>query len=128
VQELSPAREPCSGGFLLTCLAMYAVVNVGGKQAKVSPRSKVRLERVQQEVGAELELEPVLVLDDGGTLRATPSDLQGCAVRAKVLRHFRGPKINGLTYKPKTRQYRRYGHRQDYTEVEILAITAPGQR
>ncbi|HUC05473.1 MAG TPA: 50S ribosomal protein L21 [Acidimicrobiales bacterium] len=104
---------------------MYAVVRSGGKQDKVAEGQRVRVELLGQPVGAEVTLEPVLVVD-GATVLATPGQLAGATVRAKVVGEEKGPKINAMTYKNKTNQRRRWGHRQHYTTLEITSISAKG--
>ena len=54
---------------------------------------------------------------------ATPDQLKGASVTAKVVGGAKGPKINGFTYKRRTNQRRRYGHRQQYHVIEITSIT-----
>ena len=104
---------------------MYAVIASGGKQERVAEGQRVRVELLGEPVGAEVSLQPVLVVDDGGTVKATPDALAGAAVRAHVVGEELGPKINAMTYKSKSNQRRRWGHRQRYTTVEITAIV-PG--
>jgi large subunit ribosomal protein L21 len=65
----------------------------------------------------------VLVVD-GDTVLATPSQLEGATVSGRVVGTTKGPKIDGFTYKRRTNQRRRYGHRQKYTTVEITKIAA----
>jgi large subunit ribosomal protein L21 len=101
---------------------MYAVIRSGGKQERVAEGELVRLELLGQPVGAEVALEPVLVVDDGGTVRATAAELAGVTVTGRVVGEELGPKINAMTYKSKTNQRRRWGHRQRYSTVEILSI------
>jgi len=105
---------------------VYAVIRTGGKQEKVSEGQRVAVERLDAPVGSEVELEPVLVVD-GPRVLARPEELGGASVRARVLGERLGPKIRAGTYKAKTNQRRRWGHRQRLSTVEILAITAPGQ-
>jgi large subunit ribosomal protein L21 len=100
---------------------MYAVINTGGKQYKVEKGARVEVERVGADVGAELELTPVLLVD-GETVLATRRDLSHAVVKAKVVDETRGPKINGFVYKSKSNNRRRYGHRQDLSVIEITAI------
>ena len=71
--------------------------------------------------GTEVSFAPVLVVD-GADVLATPSQLEGFAVTGTVVGRSKGPKINGFTYKKRTNQRRRYGHRQHYTTVEITGI------
>jgi large subunit ribosomal protein L21 len=102
---------------------MYAVIRSGGKQERVAEGQRVRVELLGEPVGAEVSLEPVLVVD-GSTVLATPEQLAGAAVKAKVVGEEKGPKINAMTYKSKSNQRRRWGHRQRYATLEITAITA----
>jgi len=74
--------------------------------------------------GSEVRLDPVLVVD-GERVLATPADLQGVTVTARVVGESLGPKVRGFTYKPKTNQRRRWGHRQRYSTVEITGIVVP---
>jgi large subunit ribosomal protein L21 len=69
-----------------------------------------------------VSLRPVLVVD-GDTVLATAAQLAAAAVTARVVGEAKGPKISGFTYKDKTNQRRRYGHRQHYTEIEITSIS-----
>lgn len=101
---------------------MYAVVRTGGKQYRVEPGQRVAVERLG-EPGAEVTLETVLVVD-GDRVLATPQQLGGAHVQARVVGDAKGPKIRGFTYKPKTRQRRRFGHRQHYSVLEITEISA----
>ena len=101
---------------------MYAVINSGGKQERVAEGQQVRIELLGAEEGAEVTLEALLVVD-GDKILATPAELAKATVKAKVLGEERGPKVRGLTYKNKTNQRRRYGHRQRYATVEIQSIT-----
>jgi len=101
---------------------MYAVIRSGGKQERVAEGQRVRVELLGQPVGTEVALDPVLLVDDGGAVRATPGELEGVAVTARVVGEEAGPKINAMTYKSKTNQRRRWGHRQHYSTVEIVSI------
>jgi large subunit ribosomal protein L21 len=100
---------------------MYAVIATGGKQYKVESGQVLDVERLGTEAG-EVELRPVLLVD-GGSVLATPAQLGGATVTAKVVGEGRGPKINGFVYKPKSNNRKRWGHRQKYTTIEITAIT-----
>jgi large subunit ribosomal protein L21 len=102
---------------------MYAVIRTGNAQERVEEGQVIRIDLRPDEVGSTVSLTPVLLVD-GDRVLAGPA-LQGTTVTGKVLGEEKGPKINALTYKPKTRQRRRWGHRQHYTTVEITSI-APG--
>ncbi len=101
---------------------MYAVIASGGKQEKVAEGQQVRLELLGAEAGSDVSLTPVMVVD-GDTVLATPAELAGATVTAKVIGRVKGPKINGFTFKKRTNQHRKYGHRQKYDLVEITSIT-----
>jgi large subunit ribosomal protein L21 len=98
---------------------MYAVVKTGGKQYRVETGQRIDVERLDAD--GEIALAPVLVVDGGGVL-ATPDQLSSSSVRARVVGHGRGTKVTGFTYKPKSNQRRSWGHRQDYTTLEITGI------
>ena len=101
---------------------MYAVIESGNKQERVTEGQQIHVDLLQAEQGSDVSLTPVLVVD-GDTVLATPDQLKGAAVTAKVVGWAKGPKIDGFTYKRRTNQRRRYGHRQQYTVVEITSIT-----
>ena len=100
---------------------MYAVINAGGTQQRVAQGEQVRVDLLDAEEGAEVELTPKLLVD-GDTVLATPDELSGVTVTGTVVGTAKGPKINGFTYKRRTNQRRRWGHRQRYTLVEITKI------
>ena len=100
---------------------MYAVISSGGTQARVEPGQRLRIDLRPEAEGAELSFAPSLVVD-GETVIATPDELSGYAVSAKVVGQEKGPKIRGFNYKNKSRVRRRWGHRQQYTTVEITGI------
>ena len=100
---------------------MYAVIASGGKQARVAEGQQLHVELLDAEQGSEVSLTPVLVVD-GETVLATPDQLKGASVTAKVVGLAKGPKIDGFTYKRRTNQRRRYGHRQSYHVIEITSI------
>lgn len=101
---------------------VYAVINTGGKQARVEEGQTLPVELLRAEPGEEIELTPVLVVD-GSTVVARREQLAAARVSARVVGEAKGPKIHGFTYKPKTRSRRSWGHRQRYTTIEITGIT-----
>ncbi len=105
---------------------VYAVIRTGGKQERVAPGQRVRVERLHVAQGDEVDLEAVLVVD-GERVLSKPVDLRGVVVSARVVGEELGPKVRGFTYKPKTNSRRRFGHRQGYDTIEITAISVPGQ-
>ena len=100
---------------------MYAVIQTGGKQARVAEGQTLDVELLGEDEGAEVSFTPILLVD-GDTVVATPGDLAGASVTAKVVGLTKGPKIRGFTYKNKSNNRRRWGHRQKYTTIEITGI------
>ena len=104
---------------------MYAVISTGGKQHRVHEGARLAVERLAGVEGDDVTFAPILLVD-GATTLATPAELDGASVGARIVGAERGPKIRGLTYTPKARTRRRWGHRQSYTTIEITTIAAPG--
>ncbi len=102
---------------------MYAVVRTGGKQYRVESGQTLEVERLGSAPASEVDLDPVLIVD-GDRVLATPSELGGARVSAKIVGEVRGKKIHGFTYKSKSNQRRRWGHRQNYSVIEITSISA----
>ena len=105
---------------------MYAVIRTGGKQSRVEQGQRLDVELLGKGEGEEVSFTPVLLVD-GDTVVAIPSDLAGASVTARVVGETKGPKIRGFTYKNKSNQRRHWGHRQKYTTIEITAITSAGE-
>jgi large subunit ribosomal protein L21 len=100
---------------------MYAVVKTGGKQYRVEEGQTLEVDRAG-EPGAELTLPAVLVVD-GDTVLATPDQLSGASVTARIVDDATGPKINGFVYKNKSNNRKRWGHRAALSTIEITGIT-----
>ena len=98
---------------------MYAVIQTGGKQYRVAPGDKVRIDTLPVEVGAEIELNGVLAVgkDDGNLVIG--SDLSNAKVVATVSGHGRGDKVLVFKFKRKKQYRKTIGHRQNYTELTI---------
>jgi large subunit ribosomal protein L21 len=107
---------------------MYAVIRSGGKQYRVEEGQQLDVERLVADAGSDVALTPVLLVD-GATVLATPAQLEAATVSARVVEPLvKGPKIRGFTYKPKTNQRRRWGHRQQHSRIEVTSISAGGAR
>jgi large subunit ribosomal protein L21 len=100
---------------------MYAVIATGGKQERVSEGQQLQVELLGTEDGADVSFTPILLVD-GDAVLATPSELQGASVTGKVIGTVKGVKIDGFTYKRRTNQRKRWGHRQQYSVIEITSI------
>jgi large subunit ribosomal protein L21 len=105
---------------------VYAVVRTGGKQYRVEPGGRLEIERLRVPEGAEVKLTPVLVVD-GDEVLSRPNELGDATVTARVLGAGKGSKVSGFTYRSKSNERRRYGHRQNYSLVEVVTISAGGK-
>ncbi len=104
---------------------MYAIVRAGGRQEKVAVGDVVVMDRVEGEPGGSVTL-PALLVVDGSTVTTDPATLAKVTVKAEIVEHGRGPKIDILKYKNKTGYRRRQGHRQELTTVKVTDIK-PGK-
>ena len=100
---------------------MYAVIATGGKQERVAEGQQLQVELLGTEDGADVTFTPILLVD-GDAVLATPAQLKGASVTGKVIGTVKGVKIDGFTYKRRTNQRKRWGHRQQYSVVEITSI------
>ena len=101
---------------------MYAVVKTGGKQYRVSAGEKLRIEQIAAEVGQEIVLDQVLAVADGDNLKMGTPLVSGAKVSAKVLAHGRGDKVHIFKMRRRKHYRKSQGHRQNYTEIQILGI------
>ena len=101
---------------------MYAVVKTGGKQYRVSAGEKLKVEQIAADVGSEIVLGEVLVVADGEAIRLGTPLVDGASVTAKVVSHGRGDKIRIFKMRRRKHYRKTQGHRQNYTELEILGI------
>jgi large subunit ribosomal protein L21 len=102
---------------------MYAIVNIAGKQFKVTKDQYVYAPKLQGESGASVEFDEVLLADDNGTISIGAPTLSGAKVSGKILDHVKGDKV--IVFKKKRRKgyKKKNGHRQDFTKVLIENIT-----
>ena len=104
---------------------MYAVIDTGGKQARVEEGSVIAVERLKADVGSTVDLR-VIFLADGDRILATADQVAGAAVTAEVLEHFKGEKQIVFKFKKRKGYKRTTGHRQQLTSVRIVSIVAEG--
>ena len=100
---------------------MYAVVRTGGKQYKVAPEQKMRVEKLPGEVGDKIELDEVL-LTSGDAVKIGTPHVEGAKVVGTITDQGRGPKIVVFKLKRRKNYRRKQGHRQDYTEIRVDTI------
>ncbi|HHW08891.1 MAG TPA: 50S ribosomal protein L21 [Firmicutes bacterium] len=101
---------------------MYAIVETGGKQYKVSAGERILVEKLDAENGAEIVLDKVLLLSGADGIKVGQPYVPDAKVLAKVEDQILGPKIRGFKYKAKKNMRRRYGHRQPYTTLLITGV------
>ncbi len=100
---------------------MYAIVQSGGKQFKVAAGDKFRVEKLELELGAEVALDALMIADEDGKVQLG-KPLLDAKVKAKVLEHGKGDKVIVFHYAAKKNRRKKQGHRQPYTELEIVSI------
>ena len=100
---------------------MYAIVKTGGKQYKVSPGDILSIEKLDAEVGEEVEL-PVICVVDGENIEADPEKAAGTVVTALVIDQYKGKKQLVFKFKKRKGYKKLRGHRQQLTKVQIIAV------
>jgi len=100
---------------------VYAIVKAGGRQEKVSVGDVVVVDKLAGQVGDEVNLAPVMLVD-GDKVTATAADLARARVTAEIVGEEKGPKIRILKFKNKTGFRKRQGHRAQLTAVRVTAI------
>jgi len=103
---------------------MYAVIQTGGKQYKVSAGEKLKVESIPAEVGAEITLDQVLMVADGANVSMGTPLVPGAAVKATVVAHGRGEKLKIFKLRRRKHYRKTQGHRQNFTEIQINSINA----
>ncbi len=101
---------------------MYAVIQSGGKQHRVSEGQLLKLEKIDSETGAKVDFDKVLMVADGDEISIGKPYVDGAKVKAKIVSHGRGKKIKVIKFKRRKHHMKQMGHRQWFTEVEITKI------
>lgn len=101
---------------------MYAIVDIAGQQFKVEAGKKIFVNRLQDEVGASLSFDKVLLTDSDGAVKVGAPYVSGSVVKATVLEHLKGNKV--IVFKKKRRKgyQKKNGHRQCLTQIQIESI------
>lgn len=105
---------------------MFAVVKVAGFQYRVEKDQVLRVPKLAAEEGASVNLDEVLLIQDGAEVSVGNPTVAGASVAAEVVAHGRTPKLTAGKFKRRTKYRRKWGHRQDFTEIKVSAITAKG--
>jgi large subunit ribosomal protein L21 len=101
---------------------MYAVVKTGGKQYRITPGEKLKVEQIPADVGAQVVLDQVLMVGEGENLRLGQPTVAGATVNATVVSHGRGEKVEIFKMRRRKHYQKHQGHRQNYTELKIDSI------
>lgn len=101
---------------------MYAIIETGGKQYRVEAGTTVNVEKLEAEVGSQVEIDRVLMVRTEDGLKVGAPYVAGARVVAQVVRHMKAPKIIGFKYKPKKNERKRWGHRQPLTQIRVQEI------
>ena len=100
----------------------FAIIQTGGKQYKVSPGQKLKIEKIAGDAGKEIIFDHVLLSSRDGNVAIGMPRVEGAKVTGTILRHARDRKKTIFKYHSKARVRRRQGHRQHFTEVKITAV------
>lgn len=100
----------------------FAIIQTGGKQYKVSPGTKFKVEKLKGENSGHLSFDKVLLIAEGEAIKIGEPYIHGAKVEGKILRQGRAVKKIVFKYHSKTRYRKKKGHRQHFTEVEITKI------
>lgn len=113
---------PLIQGLFGRCKVVYAVIESGGKQFKVSEGQSLEVERLPYALGERVELDRVLMIADEAGVKVGQPVIEGAKVLATVTHQGRRRKILVFKYKPKERYRRRAGHRQAFTRLRVDKI------
>ena len=103
---------------------MYAVIATGGKQYRVEKDGVLRIEKLDAEAGSTVEFSEVLLIADGDNITVGKPRVAGAKVSATVESHGKGDKVTIVKFRRRKHYLRRKGHRQQYTQVRVTAISA----
>jgi len=103
---------------------MYAVIRTGGKQYKVVAGEKIKIEQIAADVGQEIVIDQVLAVGDGADLTVGTPLVAGASVKATVLAQGRHDKVRIFKMRRRKHYQKRQGHRQNFTEIQISAVSA----
>ena len=103
---------------------MYAVIKTGGKQYRVAAGEKIKVEQIPADVGSEITIDQVFMVGEGESVKIGAPVVAGASVRATVVSHGRHDKIKIFKMRRRKHYQKHQGHRQNYTELRIEAISA----
>jgi len=103
---------------------MIAIIQTGGKQYQVAAGEKLRIEKIEGESGTEVTFDDVLLVGDETSVKVGQPQVAGAKVMATIFRQGKAKKVTGIKHHAKKRYKVKFGHRQLFTEVEIVKISA----
>ena len=103
---------------------MYAVVRTGGKQLRVTPGDRVRVEKLAGDVGSSISLEDVLLVSGDEGVKIGQPRVDGASIKGTITAQARHPKIRVFKMKRRKDYRRTYGHRQNFSEIKIESISS----
>jgi len=101
---------------------MYAIIATGGKQYRVAEGDLLRIEKLEAEVGSNIDFDQVLLVGEGEDVRIGAPLVEGGKVSATVESHGRGDKVRIIKFRRRKHYRKQMGHRQYYTAVRITGI------
>lgn len=103
---------------------MYAIVNINGTQARVTPDAVIEVPRLKGEPGQKVTFDRIMLVADGDRITVGQPFVKGASLIAEVVEHFRGEKIRIFKYKRRHDYRRRMGHRSELTRIRVASIQA----
>lgn len=103
---------------------MLAVIKTGGKQYLVKKGDKIKVEKLDGDVGKTITFSEVLFLSDENKVNVGSPLVKDAKVEGKILQQGKGKKVRGIKHKAKKRYKVKFGHRQMFTEVEIIKLVS----
>ena len=103
---------------------MYAIVQTGGRQVRLTPDEKIRIPKIEAEVGSQVELDHVLMVQGDSGVKFGRPRLEGAKVLAEVVSQGREDKIIVFHKRRRKRYQKKNGHRQPFTEIRVTGIVS----
>ena len=102
---------------------MYAVIETGGKQYRVSSGEKLKVEQLAADIGSQITIDKVLMVADGDKISIGKPLVNGAKVQATVINHGRGEKVKIFKLRRRKHYKKQQGHRQNFTEIQVDQIS-----
>lgn len=115
-------RDPSASLRMTNKFVMLVIIKTGGKQYKVKAGDRIKIEKLEGKEGDKISFGDVLLLGDEKGLKVGTPTIKGAKVEAKILKQGKGKKVWGIKHKAKKRYKVKFGHRQMFTEVEIVKV------